>query len=279
MTYTPTGQGFLAESEALQTAANTHMPKQVSALDGIKSLLTGRQVPGDAFGKVAQSQTVANSHQTNVQDGAQRLRDAMKRLGDWMTGVNDSDDQYQQNDQNRARQTDDIARPVQVAQNTGPTSQNGYPVNPPRGMRTVPGTNVRLNVANGDAGDVLIHVADEFNRRVQPLSTNAPDGEADDWGWANRNIRGSSTTISNHASATAIDLNSGTHERGVHNTFTPAQVDEIHNIVNESNGTIRWGGDYQHATIDEMHFEIVGTPDQVAAYAQQLRNAQQHPAQ
>jgi D-alanyl-D-alanine carboxypeptidase-like protein len=278
MTYTPTGQGFSAESEALQTAANTHMPKQVSALDGIKSLLSGRQVPGEAFAKVSGSQTASSGHQTNVQDGVQRLRDAMRRLGDWMGGVNESDDAYRQNDQNRAQQTDDIARPVQVAQNTGPTSQNGYPVNPPRAMRTVPGTNVQLNVANGDAGDVLMHVADQFNQRVQPLSLNDPHGDADDWGWANRNIRGSSTTISNHASATAIDLNSGTHERGVHNTFTPAQVDEIHNIVNETGGVVRWGGDYQHATIDEMHFEIVGSPADVAAYAARLRAAQQ-PAQ
>ncbi|TDP95051.1 M15 family metallopeptidase [Labedaea rhizosphaerae] len=283
MTYTPAGQGFLAESEALQTAANSHMPKQVSALDSIKSLLTGRQVPGEGFGKVSGSQTASSGHQTNVQDGAQRLRDAMKRLSDWIGGVNDSDDAYRQNDQQRAQQTDDIAQPVRVAQNAGPTSQNGYPVDPPRSSRTVPGTGVRLNVANGDAGDVLVHVADEFNRRVENIDQNAPTGEADDWGYAHRNVRGSSTTISNHASGTAIDLNAGSHPRGVPvaNTFTPAQIDEIHNIVNETGGVVRWGGDYQHAPVDGMHFEIVGTPDQVAAYAQQLRNAQQHqqPAQ
>lgn len=278
MTTTSAGQGFLAENEALQVATTNSMPQQVSALDKIQQLLGSHQVPSSAFANVSGSQTAASAHQDNVQDGVTRLDDAQRRLGDWINGVNDSDNQYQQNDQDRAQQTEQVAQNARTPDNTV-TSQNGYPVDPPRSSRTVPGTGVRLNVANGDAGDVLMHVADEFNRRVENVDQTGPSGEPDDWGYAHRNIRGSSTSISNHASATAIDLNADSHPRGDANTFTPAQVNEIHNIVNETGGVVRWGGDYQHAPVDSMHFEIVGTPDQVAAYAQQLRNAAQQPRQ
>jgi hypothetical protein len=274
MTYTPSGQGFLAESEALQSAATTHMPQQVSALDGIKQLLSGRQVPGEAFGKVSQSQVAANGHKTNVQKGVNSLGDAMKRLGDWIGGVKDSDAAYKQNDQDKAKKTNEVAQGAKKAvPKTGRVSKNGWPVNPSRSMRTIPGTNVKVSVADGDAGDVLMHVADEFNKRVQPVSMHDPKTGQDDWGWNDRSIRGGHG-ISNHASATAIDLNATLHVQGVHDTFTPAQVDEIHKIVQETGGVVRWGGDYPPPTkIDEMHFEINADPAAVAAYAQQLRDA------
>jgi hypothetical protein len=157
---------------------------------------------------------------------------------------------------------------VQVAQaNTGATSQNGWPVDPPRGMRTVPGTNVRVNVANGPAGDVLTYVLSQVDQRVQRLDPNAT------WGYAHREIRGG-TALSNHASATAVDMNSDQHPLGARGTFTQDQVDQIHQIVAETNGVVRWGGDYR-GRADEMHFEIVGTPEEVQAAADRIRLIQE----
>lgn len=147
-----------------------------------------------------------------------------------------------------------------------PVSQNGWPVDPPRSARTIPGTNVRVTVADGPAGDVLMKVLGEVNRRVENIGLNSTKGEADDWGYAKRNVRGSSKTISNHASATAVDINATRHPLGKRGTFTPAQVEEIHKILAENGNVVRWGGDYT-GRADEMHFEINASPEEVARVA------------
>ena len=123
-------------------------------------------------------------------------------------------------------------------------------------VRTVPGTSVALPVSVA-AADVLVWVADQFNRKVEPLR---PDWC---WGWANRTVRGSTTVVSNHASGTAIDLNAPKHPRGTANTFTPAQVQVIRAILEQAK-VVTWGGDYKRSPIDEMHFEISTgvTPDE-----------------
>lgn len=133
-------------------------------------------------------------------------------------------------------------------------SQNGWAANERHlvASREVPGTNVSLTVRKGPAGTALIYVAEQFDKRVESIS-NARGG-LDDWGYAERPIRGS-TTISNHASGTAIDLNATKHPLGAENTFSDEQVQEIRKILNELGNVVRWGGDYRNRK-DEMHFEI-----------------------
>jgi uncharacterized protein YukE len=167
----------------------------------------------------------------------------------------------------------DAAVPAQ----TGPVSQNGWPVNPPLVTRTIPGTNVRVRVADGPAGDVLMHVLGQVSSRVEDVSLNSDRGEHDDWGYANRNVRGAES-ISNHASGTAVDVNATRHVLGERGTFTPEQTQEIRTILREVDNVVRWGGDYR-GRADEMHFEIVGSQAEVAAVAARLRNAQNAPQQ
>jgi uncharacterized protein YukE len=172
-----------------------------------------------------------------------------------------------------------VRRPPQVRpQPTGQqgrVSQNGWPVNPPRSAHTIPGTNVRVTVADGPAGDVLMHVLGQVNSRVEDISMNSDRNERDDWGYADRSVRGSEA-VSNHASGTAVDMNATRHALGAQNTFTPAQVQEIHRILAETDNVVRWGGDYTGRR-DEMHFEIVGSQEEVARVAERLRQAQQTP--
>lgn len=151
----------------------------------------------------------------------------------------------------------------------GSKSQNGWPVDPPRSARTIPGTNVRVTVADGPAGDVLMHVLGQVSARVENAGLNSTKGEADDWGYANRPVRGSKA-VSNHASATAVDINATRHGLGAKGTFSPAQVDEIHRIIGEVDGVVRWGGDYSGRK-DEMHFEINASPEEVARVAERIR--------
>ena len=65
-------------------------------------------------------------------------------------------------------------------------------------------------------------------------------------------IRGSTDSLSNHSSGTAIDLNAIKHPLGKRNTFTDKQEIIIRQIAAKYG--CKWGGDWKRA--DEMHFEI-----------------------
>lgn len=143
-------------------------------------------------------------------------------------------------------------------------SQNGFEVVPEYGKPTltgnvtVPGTKVQLlgGVLTGDVATVLLYVAQRFHNEVEPLE----DGQC--WGYAKRVIAGTDAW-SNHASGTAIDLNSVLHKQGFRNTFNPMQRDAIRRIVKDCQGVVRWGGYFDF--VDEMHWEIVGDPSALAA--------------
>jgi hypothetical protein len=143
-----------------------------------------------------------------------------------------------------------VPAPAQAAE----VSANGWPASRDRaaiGIQTftVPGTNParQLPVKAGEVATILIGIAERFHREVEPLGPNV-------WGYAYRTI-GGSTTLSNHASGTAIDLNSDVHPQGERGTFNNAQVASIRQILAICGSVVRWGGDYT-GTADEMHFEI-----------------------
>lgn len=132
-----------------------------------------------------------------------------------------------------------------------PTSQNGWKANE-RGLCTwyhIPGTNVELLLRKGPAGEALAEFARAFHKHVEPIR------DPGCWSYASRTIRGSSSTLSNHASGTAIDLNAPRHPLGKRGTFTPAQRAQLRQLLNAAGGAIRWGGDYT-GRADEMHFEV-----------------------
>lgn len=154
-------------------------------------------------------------------------------------------------------------------------SQNGYAANDMgrTASWTIPGTGRKVRLYSGDAGYLLVHFAAWFHKNIEPIDK----GIFDDWGYAERPIRGSSTTLSNHASGTAIDLNATKHPLGVRGTFTSSKAKKIRAKLREYDGTIRWGGDYTNRP-DEMHFEIVGSEERVARVADRLRQPAAKPA-
>lgn len=147
---------------------------------------------------------------------------------------------------------------------TGLLSQNLYSANDRSviAQYSLPGGKVALRA--GDVSVVLLWVANQFHQRVEPLEWPGV------WGYAERLIRGSSATLSNHASGTAIDMNAPRHPLGVVGTFSTAQVRAIHDIVAFTNGAIRWGGDYIGRR-DEMHFEVNAGAAVVKAAADRIR--------
>jgi hypothetical protein len=119
----------------------------------------------------------------------------------------------------------------------------------------VAGTGINLR-CQATAGVILAAFAVEFNATVERLE----GATLDDWGYAYRPVRGQTTGLSNHASGTAIDLNSIKHPLGKKHTFTGPQEVILKALVKKYG--LRWGGSYTSRT-DEMHFEIIETPAQV----------------
>jgi hypothetical protein len=118
-------------------------------------------------------------------------------------------------------------------------------------------------VKGGDVATVLGYVALQLHKRVEPMGDGC-------WGYSYRKNR-NANNLSCHASGTAIDYNAPKHPNGKHGTWTAAQAAEVRRILAECGGVVKWGEDF-HGTVDGMHFEIHGTPAQVAAVAVRLRD-------
>ncbi len=146
------------------------------------------------------------------------------------------------------------------------TSQNGWPAAKDShsiGVKSyaIADSGIKLRCAEKVA-PLLTAFAAQFHQHVEPI-----DEGNDDWGYCYREVRGSQTVLSNHASGTAIDLNATKRPLGSSNTFTPVQVALIQALCKKYG--IRWGGDYKGRK-DEMHFEISLDEAKTAALIEKL---------
>ena len=119
----------------------------------------------------------------------------------------------------------------------------------------IKGTDLRIR-CNKLAGVILQAFTNEFNEKVEPVE----GGTFDDWSYAYRPIRGKVVGLSNHSSGTALDLNATKHPLNRKGTFKPAQVKIINELCQKYQ--LRWGGSYKSRP-DEMHFEVIKTPNEV----------------
>ena len=119
----------------------------------------------------------------------------------------------------------------------------------------IPGTKLKIRCAEAVA-PLIVGFCKEFNELIEPLD----GGQLDDWGFAFRNVRGSTDRLSNHASGTAIDLNATKHVLGKIGTFPAEKVPMIRALAKKYG--LFWGGDYKNRA-DEQHFEINVSPKKV----------------
>jgi len=146
-------------------------------------------------------------------------------------------------------------------------SYNGYPASKdPDEIRItsypVKGTSRKLRCAES-VGPLLAAFAAEFHELIEPID----EGVFDDWGYAFRNVRGSTDRLSCHSSGTAIDLNATRHVLGKVGTFPPEKVPMIRALAKKYG--LKWGGDYK-GRADEMHFEVEISPVKAKALIESL---------
>ncbi len=136
------------------------------------------------------------------------------------------------------------------------TSQNGYP-----GLQAgssqlhkwiIPDADRHFMLRHGSAGFLLAHFILWFHETIQKL--NLKGDQWDEWAYAWRDVRGSTTSLSNHASGTAVDLNATRYPLG---TMLMAvwRKAKIRLRLRLYRSCLRWGGDYEGRK-DEMHVEI-----------------------
>ena len=117
-------------------------------------------------------------------------------------------------------------------------------------------TGIRVRCSSSVA-PLISSFCKEFHELIEPIDGS----ELDDWGYAFRNVRGSTKKLSNHASGTAVDINATRHPLGKIGTFPKEKVPMIRALAKKY-GMI-WGGDFK-SRVDEMHFEIAITPAKAA---------------
>lgn len=137
-----------------------------------------------------------------------------------------------------------------------------------RVIEPVKGCRLRI-VDNNNVADIFTYLVQEFHSRVDDVTKPHP---ADDWGFNYRPNRNNPNSLSCHASGTAIDLDATEHPNAVatSRTFTPRQIAEVHEILRELEGVVRWGGDYTR-TADAMHFEIIAKPGGLQKVGRKIR--------
>lgn len=126
----------------------------------------------------------------------------------------------------------------------------------------------RDHIATISVAGVKLHVRKEvahlFAGFIKELADRGYrlDEMADDWGFANRDIRGYPGRKSNHAWGLAIDLNATENPmlRGRIETDMPDWVPDL-----ARRWGLHWGGLYADRP-DPMHFEFLGTPNDVDRY-------------
>lgn len=152
-------------------------------------------------------------------------------------------------------------------------SENGWQILAREDLHWFTAAGQRFAAANTDVAVVAQHFITRFHVDIEPISGPVTD----DWSYADRMVRGSTVTRSNHGSATAWDLNALKHPRGVRGTFTAMKAMKLRHLArsitdNSGDRVLRLGMDFQTVP-DDMHVEICAGPRSVRQAAEKIRAA------
>lgn len=161
-----------------------------------------------------------------------------------------------------------LAAKIGIRSLVGPVlAQNGWTANDRSVIAsfTVPGTSCRLALRAGDCSVLILDFLAWYHVNIEPIDI----GQLDDWGYAERLIRGSETVVSNHAMGGAADHNALLHPLGT-KTLTKGQLAKIRARIALYRGALRHGAFYT-GRVDEMHVEINAGPKLVREVADDIR--------
>ncbi|MEV6246175.1 hypothetical protein AB0M38_08230 [Streptomyces sp. NPDC051742] len=134
----------------------------------------------------------------------------------------------------------------------------------------VPGTGLTVPLRAGDTATVLVHAVRRFHYEVDALDR---DGEPEALaGWvAPTAVRDSRRPESNRASGTAVVIRPGSYPAGARDGFTAAQRLVIHDIVADTEGVVRWGGDDRRPYEGLFYLDVPPEEKRLALVAARIR--------
>jgi len=139
---------------------------------------------------------------------------------------------------------------------TGETSQNGWPASQSSSAINLSGNKIVVRSGKSWYANTRAEVEPLLSAMVRWWDENVePVTQYGSYNY--RPIRGSTTTLSNHSSGTAIDINWDKHPLGAVGTVSSSAAAGIRAKARELG--LRWGGDYRSRK-DEMHFEVMAKP-------------------
>lgn len=159
------------------------------------------------------------------------------------------------------------------------TSQNGWPVfDSTDDLVKFTVSGVEFYAASHDVAYLGHDWISWFDKDIESLNLAVSVfPHHDDWSWSKRLVKGSSTIISNHASATAWDLNATRHPRGVKGTYGRVKRLKMRLRLRRYRdpltgvSVLRLGEFYTHALVDGMHVEINADREAVARVVKMLK--------
>lgn len=156
------------------------------------------------------------------------------------------------------------------SQNGGLVVENGDP-----GLifTHIPGTDFVQylgGIKGADLNTIAMYWGARWHAEVEPILP--PAQVTGQWGHEKRDIRGSATQWSNHASGTAWDTNAAKHPLGTR-TLSSKQLATLAQMVTALRGAVRSGAFYS-GRVDEMHCEQVGSSQLVSEVASLIRAGQ-----
>ncbi|WP_246203613.1 hypothetical protein [Streptomyces tailanensis] len=108
--------------------------------------------------------------------------------------------------------------------------------------RHVEGTGLSVTVRMGDTETLLVHVIRRFHYEVDALGLHGEPNPVEGW-VAPSAVRDSSLPESNQASGTAVVIRPDFYPPGVRGGFSAGQQLIIRDIVADTEGVVRWGGE------------------------------------
>ncbi|MEU9731203.1 hypothetical protein [Streptomyces sp. NPDC048002] len=107
---------------------------------------------------------------------------------------------------------------------------------------SVAGTGLTVQLRTGDTETVLTHVIRRFHYEVDALGVGGEPNPLEGW-VAPSAVRDSRRPEANQASGTAVVIRPGSYPPGVRDGFTEGQRLVVRDILADTEGVVRWGGD------------------------------------
>ncbi|MDO0935184.1 hypothetical protein QQY66_27240 [Streptomyces sp. DG2A-72] len=135
----------------------------------------------------------------------------------------------------------------------------------------VVGTGLAVAMRMGDAAAVLIHVVRRFHYEVDRLGAHGEPTPLEGW-VAPSAVRDTRLPESALASGTALVIRPGSYPPGVRDGFTAGQQLIIRDIIADTEGVVRWGGDDRRPYEGLFYLDVPPGDERLTRVAAKIRD-------